>query len=512
MGDENSTLSAADARHLLLRTCFGAPKAVGPKPGNQTPLARGVTAFTGLTRGQAVDQLLDFKPSRFKPRGKDIDAARASWIKYMIRTPHSLQEKLVLFWHDHFSTGYDKVGRVDLMANQNKLLRQFCKGNFRDLVKAINRNAAMMEYLDTVRNHAEEPNENYARELQELFTLGAKDFAGNPNYDQADIVQIARAFSGWDYDGKGVAQFNDYDHDYTADFPARGDKVIYKTHGAFGAAGVDFTQPNGEGEAEIDRVVDIIFGHKDTDLKNTVARFIAGKLLTYFAQPGPKRPPQPALLPVIDAVVAASGFDTNWDISALLRAIFVHDAFYETAAAAPFGASTKKSVKWPIDYVVTTLRVLGMRLRGSDQYVNFSSFSSILNYLADMGQVLLEPPSVFGWDWETAWLNSATLLERYSLAADIIAARGPGRTAFQSHKLIDEDALTTGGTTAANGADVVDAVTDVLGVTDQFTATERTALITYVGTTVDLSNETVRNTKLNGLFGLVLQSPVYQLI
>ncbi len=130
----------------------------------------------------------------------------------MTKTRLQLQEKLVLFWHDHFATSYAKVEDIDLMRNQNRLLRLNCKGDFSVLVKAINKDAAMMEFLDTVRNRKRnEPNENYARELQELFTLGVKDLPAraDANYEQEDIVQIARAFTGWGYDGKGVAELHD---------------------------------------------------------------------------------------------------------------------------------------------------------------------------------------------------------------------------------------------------------------------------------------------------------------
>src|SRR5262249_43896901 len=150
-------------------------------------------------------------------------------------------------------------------------------------------------------------------------------------------------------------------HDYAADYPERGAKSIYRSTGGFGTDGRDFTV-NGEGPAEIDTVVDIIFDHKDTDGRSAVARFITGKLLTYFAQPGAKRPVSPALKGPIDEIIASSGFDSNWEIRPLLRAMFVHDSFYETAAAAPFTASTKKAVKWPIDFVVGTLRMLDMKI------------------------------------------------------------------------------------------------------------------------------------------------------
>src|SRR5437867_362626 len=128
------------------------------------------------------------------------------------------------------------------MAEQNLLLRLMCKGNFKDLVKAVNKNAAMMEFLDIVRSGRRHPNENYARELMELFTLGVVDTAGNPNYLQEDIVQIARAFSGWRYDDKhgDIAFLDTEHHDFMADFPERGPKTIFTVLGGFGAGGRSF--------------------------------------------------------------------------------------------------------------------------------------------------------------------------------------------------------------------------------------------------------------------------------
>ncbi len=491
MGSNASAgLSQSEARHLLRRTGFGA-----------TSDKVKTILSTYPTRGKAADYVLNFKPAKFKPGGKDIDSVRNNWIKYMVGAKAPLQEKLALFWHDHFATGYDKVGSYKLMAIQHQLLRQFCTGDFKAFVKAINKNAAMMEYLDTVRNRKREPNENYARELEELFTLGVKDFKGNPNYTQEDIVQIARAFSGWNYDAHGAAIFNSDRHDFTSQFPERGAKVIYRSTGGFGAAGRDYTQPSGEGSSEIDQVTDIIFQHRDSDSKNTVARYIANKLFTYLANATPD-------VSDIDTIVADSQFDSTFDVGKLVRAIIINDAFYATVAAAPFTASTKKSVKWPADYVVTTLRLLAMKLKGTNQHVSFSSGTPVQDYVSAMGQVLLEPPSVFGWDWETAWLSSATLLARYQFATDVIAARGKGATSFRPEKLISLDLTDPGA--------IVDAVTDLLGVTDQLVAADRDVLISYLtdgnpGASVDLTDDRFRNLKLNGLFGLVLQSPAYQL-
>jgi uncharacterized protein (DUF1800 family) len=489
MGDENTVLSEAETRQLLRRTGFGV---------NSTLFAQ--ITNNEETRGQAADRLLDFKPTGFKPKGSYIDLAHNKWIKYMTRTSRELQEKLVLFWHDHFATNFNVVGDVKLMANQNRLFRQHCKGNFKDMVKAVNTDAAMMEFLDTVRNRKFQPNENYARELQELFTLGVTDWSPShePNYDQEDIVQIARAFTGWRYDN-GVAYFDDNRHDYAEDWPARGPKVIFKNRGGFGnPSGQDFTV-NGEGEAEIGTVIDIIFQHRDSEGQNTVARHVARRLFTFFAYADPD-------ISIIDDIVAASSFDTQFDIAQLLRALFVHDAFYETMQP-PSSVGAKKSVKWPVDYVVSTLRALRMKLKSKYQYVDGGSYETIRDQLTNMGQVILEPPSVFGWEWETGWISSATLLARYGFARDLCSARGNGGGSFQPERLFDLSTTDPG--------DIVDMVTDLLGVTDQFIADERAKLIDYLtdgtGNPVDLEDYDTRNRKLNGLVALVLQSPGYQL-
>jgi uncharacterized protein (DUF1800 family) len=494
MGDANTVLTASEARHLLRRTGFGASRAAV-----DTTLAR------GDTRGEAADRLLKFKPKKFTPGGRrDIAESHDRWLAYMLKVKFPLQEKLVLFWHDHFATSDAKVGDAMLMAAQNALLRQFCRGNFKDFVKAMNRNAAMMEFLDTVRNHREVPNENYARELMELFTLGVRDLAGNANYLQEDIVQIARAFTGWRYDDKkGAAYLEEGDHDFMTDYPARGPKVIFRVRGGFGPGGRSFAA-GGEGAPESEAVVDILFDHTDGDGKSTIARRIARRLLEYFAHAEPATA-------VIDAVVVESGFAATWDIGALVRAILVHDAFYETAAPPPFGAATKKSVKWPIDYAVSTLRLLNVKPKAKRDellHVEGGSYAPLRDHLTAMGQRLLEPPSVFGWDWEAAWISSATLLARYRFARDVVAARVQGKTGFHPEKLIDIGLTDPGA--------IVDAVSAVLGVSDQLSAAERTALIDYLtdgGLTpaLDLTDFDVRNTKLNGLFALLLESPAYHL-
>src|SRR5262249_46185450 len=240
----------------------------------------------------------------FKPGAKDFDKFHNKWVKFILKTKTPLHSKLVLFWHDHFSVGNTKVQDTKLMAQYVQVLHIYAKGNMKDFVKAMGKTPAMMEFLDTVRNHKHVPNENYARELQELFTLGVKDLNTPPqdNYTQDDVVEIARAFTGWDYDKSGNAFLDDGEHDVTTEPPGsdRGPKVIYKSTGGLGAGGVAYPQPQGEGAGEIDRVIDIIFQHRASTLptgKNTVARRTAYRLCEYFAHANP------ALTTFVDEVV-----------------------------------------------------------------------------------------------------------------------------------------------------------------------------------------------------------------
>jgi hypothetical protein len=149
-----------------------------------------------------------------------------------------------------------------------------------------------------------------------------------------------------------------------------------------------------------------------------------------------------------------------------------------------------------------------MKLESKYQYVSGGDYRNIRDQLANMGQILLEPPSVFGWSWETAWLSSATLLARYDFARDVTSARSGGSSAFRPERFFD--------LSLTDPDAIVGAVTDTLGVTDQLTAVERNALVDYLtdngaNPMIDLTDYDVRNRKLHGLFALVLQSPAYQL-
>ncbi len=510
MGDANTPMTEAQVRHLFRRTSFGG-----------ATRQRDIDKAVGKPRFEVVDDLVDFRPNKFRPSGKNIRVVHDKWMNTMIKSRRQLQERMVLFWHDHFATSDDVVNDAKEMAEQNRTLRIHCigaflrrraRGSFKDFVKAINVDPAMMDMLDTRSNTKESPNENYARELLELFTLGVFDANGDPNYTEDDIKQIARAFTGWRVNSKDDTYFDGGSgdiqggtrcgggqtgrHDYAACFPLRGPKVIFRNTGGFGPAGRDFTE-NGEGAAEIDTVTDIIFEHRDSDGRNTVARYIGRRLFEHFAYAAPSKA-------VLDEIIDDSGFDTSFLVQDFMRSLLCHDEFYAPLELP--GAGTRKSVRWPADYVIGTMRLLKIKPKGriGEMIVDGGNYRRIRDQLNDMGQLLFEPPTVFGWDLEDGWLSSSTMLSRFEFARNITSARGRGSKAFRPEKLVD--------LSLSEPAAIVDAVTALLQVQDQLEASERQALIDYLGSgPIDLEDYDTRNTKLNGLFALVLQSPAYQL-
>ena len=499
---EDTLLGAGDARHLLQRTGFGA-------------LPKEVARYAAHTRGDVVDRLLDFSKKPFKPKLDTIEDLAASWFRYMLQAA-PLQEKLVLFWHDHFATDYNKVRGIPPMARQNALFRSYCKGNFKEFVKAVNRDAAMILFLDTATNRKTQPNENYAREFLELFTLGVFDAAGHANYAQQDIVNLARGFTGWVSSREtGASNFYDQGHEYylggAGDYAERGPKVVFVTPvdrpvppGGFPPGGRAFDD-QGEGAQEIDRITDIVFDHVDSDGRSTVARRIARRLLEHFAHPDPAQR-------FVDRVIDDSGFAApgpeQWHLERLLRAIFVDDEFYPSTYPALHGGAPKpKSVKWPIDLIASTMRITKMKPCGKDAAI-LGLGDGFVEQIARMGQVLFEPPSVFGWDQETGWISSATLLARYEFVSGVVrAVHKNGGTRFKMSKIVAASLETAG--------EIVDAVLGHFGVADGLEAADRDDLCAWLTNGGDASTVVVRDYavtyRILDMIVLVMQSAAYQL-
>jgi uncharacterized protein (DUF1800 family) len=279
---------------------------------------------------------------------------RAWWIGEMLATPSPLTERMTLFWHNHFATSQQKVKANQLMYRQNVLLRQYALGNFGTLLHAVAKDPAMLIYLDGATSRKGEPNENFAREVMELFTLG------EGHYEEHDIKEAARAFTGWSIDpNNGQFLFRHLLHD-------NGTKSILGQTGNF------------DGDA----VLDILLRQPAT------AEFITRKLWREFISPVPDE----RLVRDFAAVFRAN----RYEVKPLLRAMLTSDAFYAQANRGTL-------VKSPVELVVGTLGAFDFRpddLRPAAVMVAF------------LGQNLFSPPNVKGWPGGEEWINSATLLGR----------------------------------------------------------------------------------------------------
>ena len=295
-----------------------------------------------------------------------FDALRAWWLARM-RAEAGAREKLTLFWHGHFATRQTKVRFNHLMLGQNETLRRLGTGPFRELCAAMVRDPAMLVWLDGRQSQAKSPNENFAREIMELFTLG------EGHYTEEDIREAARCFTGWTVRMEnGEAFFVERRHD-------DGRKKLFGKPGDFGA----------------EEAVDIICSQP------RCAEFLAAKLWDFYAYPRPE--------PGLVGSLAAHYRENDLRTGELLRMIFTHPEFYAPRARAA-------QVKSPVQWMVQAARETGRQLLPP---------GVALPLAAELGQNLFMPPSVKGWDGGTAWINSATLIRRSNTARLFAVAAPP---------------------------------------------------------------------------------------
>jgi len=286
------------------------------------------------------------------------------WLKRMAHGPFQLQEKLAFFWHGHFTTSFRDERMTLLMWEQNELLRKMAAGSFRELVHAISRDPAMLDYLNNNQNRKGHPNENYARELMELFTLGIG------NYSEDDVKQAARAFTGWMHDGDKYI-FNARQHDFAS-------KNFLGHTGNF----------NG------DDVIEIILANP------ACARFISSELFEYFVHPGP----QPQVVEALADILRGG----NYQLRPLLQAMFRSRAFYNSQAIGI-------QIKSPVQLVIGTIRMLDLPMPPQPQ--------ALMGPLQLMGQVPMMPPNVKGWPGGHSWVNASTIFVRYNTATRLASLR-----------------------------------------------------------------------------------------
>jgi hypothetical protein len=348
------------AGHLYRRAAFGGSLAELRQAVKQGPAA-------------TLDRLLDGEPeskSRFDfiektglliARRDNPQDLRGWWLYAMLHSNYPLREKLTLFWHDHFATSVNKVTSTQLMFQQNMTLRKHALGKFEPFLQAMSKDPAMLIWLDSNANVKGKPNENYARELMELFSLGVG------NYTEKDIREAARAFTGWQTE-EGGFNFEAGKHD-------DGEKTVLGKKGKW----------NG------DDVVKICVEQP------ACALFIARKLYRFYVSDA-ETPTNTFLAPLADAFRKSGG-----DIKEMVRRILSSRHFFSEHAY-------RQRIKSPVELTVGA--VWSLTNREVPQ-------TALVPRQEDMGQALFAPPNVKGWPGGTAWLNTSTVLSRHNFARAI---------------------------------------------------------------------------------------------
>ncbi|MBV9329001.1 MAG: DUF1800 domain-containing protein [Chloroflexi bacterium] len=432
--------------HLLRRAGFGATQA---ELDQYTPLgfagAVDRLLYPEQVDDSATDQILAPLTANLGDR-KQIEAAKYWWVNRMLYTQRPLQEKMTLFWHNHFATANSKVANSVLMLQQIQLFRDNALGNFESLLQRVTRDPAMLIWLDNRLNRKGSPNENYAREVQELFTIGIG------NYTEQDVHEAARAFTGHSLDRSLSYVFNKNQHD-------DGSKTFEGQTGNFDA----------------DDILGILVRNPAT------ARYITTKLFSWFVYENPDSS-------VIDRL--SNTFTTsNFDIRAVLKDMFTGPEFLSDQAF-------HGVVKQPVDFVIGSLKSLNVQNVGPD----------VTAVLRRMGQDLLNPPDVSGWQGGSAWINSSTLFERFNWADRLAMGRDSTKPYF----------VDVPGQIQAQGITSPDALVDYylsLFVDGDVTPEARQALVDYVNTPMPLAlnDSGAIDLKARGLVHLALATPAYQL-
>jgi uncharacterized protein (DUF1800 family) len=340
-----------------------------------------------------VFRLLRYQPWTWKP-GTLSNPGPTSWLYHMINTRRPLEEKLTLFWHQVFATGVSKVDHWDEVADMIDLFRRLGMGSFRDLLLAVAKSPAMIYWLDNNENHADAVNENFGRELLELFSMGVG------NYTEDDVLECSRAFTGWTITPK-LPRFPygryDWEFEYREDDHDSGEKTFLGRTGDF----------NGQD------IIDIICEQPAT------ATFVSRHLYNFFVADEVQVPAwskMPPRDPDAIETLAATFSDSGYDIRSTLRVLFNSD-FFKNAR--------RDRVKSPVEIVAGTMRLVG----GAE--FPLPGYGELARQPLYMGQDLLNPPSVEGWHTGEEWINSGNLVERVNFMTRMVGDVGrPGIAAF----------------------------------------------------------------------------------
>jgi Protein of unknown function (DUF1800) len=326
--------------------------------------------------------LLRYQPASLLPGGQP-PMGNVNWMYHLVNTKRPLEEKMALFWHHVFATGNSKVDNYDQLLEQINLFREHGMGNYGELLLEVAKNPTMIFWLDNQQNHGTAVNENWGRELLELFSLGVG------NYTEKDVREASRAFTGWTFETKiprapygrfpWKFEYRPEDHD-------DGEKEFLGHKGRL----------NGED------IIKIILQQP------ACARFICRHMYNFFVADEPQVPAwsiEPPRDPQAVDTLAGVFRDSNYDIRSTLRVLFNSD-FFKNARF--------QHMKSPAEVVVGTLRLVG------GHEIPFPGYGELSMNTAYMGQDLLNPPSVEGWHTGREWINSGSLMARINFMADKI--------------------------------------------------------------------------------------------
>ncbi len=406
MADQN----VAQMAHLLRRAGFGASR-----DEIEAKAAQGydtvVEEFLNPTAQPGLDEDLMMRYFPSYNHAAAIEVNIQNWLYRMINTPRQLQEKMALFWHMIFCAGHSKIDSGEEMNIMIAMFREHGMGNFRELLMRLSTSPGMVYYLDNSESHKVAVNENYGRELLELFSMGVgKDEAFN--YSEDDVKACARAFTGWNIAppyppfpyGRSQWQFrfDPADHD---------------------AGEMTFLGQTGNWNG--DDILDMVCKQPAT------ARFIARHLYNFFVAdevPVPSWRQTPAKDAELLGKIEQAYFDSGYDLTAMLRVLFTSESFKNARFT---------KVKNPAEVVASTLRMVGEHR--NEIKPGLFELSQVPKY---MGMDLMNPPTVEGWHTGHEWIDSGTLVERINFAADHLGRTDlPGVQSMIDHLMAHSETL-----------------------------------------------------------------------
>jgi hypothetical protein len=454
------------AAHLIRRAGFG-----GRPEEIEAMVTLGMDRCVDLLIQGSGFPILDHGVVRL-PWGDYLDLAtkdgqQGFWLYNMAQSPWQLQEKMALFWHDHFATGARKVTVVELMGRQINLFRTQGMGFFGDLLTAVSRDPAMLHWLDNWVNTAAAPQENYGREIMELFSMGV-----DGGYTQADVRAATRAFTGWTlpYEMANAFLYDDRLHDY-------GPKQFL---------GITIQNPPPYGERDGLDVIARILQMPAT------ARYLVKKLLAYFVLP---QPPQ-GVVDLLAQQFRGSGYDVAALMSTILRSTLFHGS-----------TAFRSLIKSPMEHMIGTMRTLGIVRARYGPYVSTSP-GGLTDRIRRQGFDLLNYPDPSGFNEGPAWLTSSTVSERCNATLELVQTSGSALTPLMDpFREIRRVGLTT-----AN--QVVDHYLKIM-LDDDLPATIRTAFYSYMITrdsgpyAFSTTSQQAVNDKVRGLIHLITLLPEY---